>query len=104
MDQVSELGAWLRQGCQRHAVARVLRKPMTPNEIWQAARGFAPRIQLRDVWFLLRQMQASGLIRCLNPNAITGKLFVYSDLGREVAATAGITLASPAIDTILHSI
>lgn len=48
----------------------------------------APRVQLRDVWFLLRQLQAKGLVHCLNPSAITGKLFVYSDLGRQVAAAA----------------
>jgi len=95
MDQVAELGVWLKQGCQRHAVARVLRKPMTPNEIWRAARLLAPRIQLRDVWFLLRQMQAKGLVRCLNPNTVTGKLFVYSEFGRAVAASAGITLVIP---------
>jgi len=57
---------------------------MTTTEICAAARAFAPRIQLRDVWFVLRQMQQRNLARCLNPRHVTGKLCVLTIRGRRV--------------------
>jgi DNA-binding HxlR family transcriptional regulator len=51
---------------------------MTPSEIRQAAQAIAPRIQLRDVWFILRQMHRRGLIHCLNPKELTGKVYYWS--------------------------
>jgi hypothetical protein len=48
---------WLKRGTQRAAVAQALRKPMTGTEICTAAQSFNPRIKLRDVWYLLREMQ-----------------------------------------------
>ena len=85
MDQLEELGEFLKDGCQRMAVAQVLRKPMIPSEILQAAQVIAPRIQLRDVWFILKQFKTKGLVICLNPNVVTGKLFCFSDWGQQVA-------------------
>jgi len=66
MSLSNEHSDWLKRGTQRTAVARVLRKPMTASEICAAAREFAPRLQLRDVWFLMRQMAERGLARPLN--------------------------------------
>jgi len=57
---------------------------MTTTEICAAARVFAPRIQLRDVWFVLRQIQQRNLARCLNPRHVTGKLYVLTLRGRRV--------------------
>lgn len=61
---------------------------MTGKEIWLGARAQAPKIQLRDVWFLLRQLQTEGLVECLNPTEVTGRLYCYSDLGRQIAQKA----------------
>ena len=69
---------WLKRGRQRSAVAQVLRRPMTPSEIWRAAQSIAPRIQLRDVWFILRQMEQRKLVSCLNPKEVTGKICYWS--------------------------
>ena len=64
---------WIQNGRQRSTVAQVLRKPMTPTEILNAARQTNPRIQLRDIWFLMRQFQQHRFVRCLNPKSVTGK-------------------------------
>ena len=70
---------WLKRGRQRAAVARVLRKPMTATEICAAARAFAGHVQLRDVWFLMRQFQERGLVVCVNPRLVTGRLYSLTE-------------------------
>jgi len=87
---------WLKRGSQRAAVAQALRKPMTGTEICSAARTFNPRIQLRDVWHLLRQMQDREMVYCLNPRLVTGRLFALTERGRdEVHAAFGVVVAVP---------
>src|SRR5688500_815472 len=61
---------------------------MTESQICSKARALAPRIQLRDVWFLVRQCSAQGLTYCLNPGQVTGKLYFLTDLGRAVVEAA----------------
>ena len=64
---------------------------MTPSEIWRAAQAFNTRIQLRDVWLILRQCERRGLIRCFSRREINGKVYYWTDAGRAVAeATFGI--------------
>lgn len=87
---------WLKRGSQRAAVAQALRKPMTGTEICTAARSFNPRIQLRDVWHLLRQMQDREMVHCINPRLVTGRLFALTERGRdEVHAAFGVVVAVP---------
>jgi DNA-binding PadR family transcriptional regulator len=88
MTQTENLEKWLKAGCQRQAVAQVLTKPMIPSEIFAAAKQHAPRIQLRDVWFILNQMESKGLVSCLNPDVVTGKLFYWTESGNQTAAKA----------------
>jgi len=87
---------WLKRGTQRAAVAQALRKPMTGTEICAVARTFNPRIQLRDVWHLLRQMQEREIVYCLNPRLVTGRLYALTERGRdEVHAAFGVVVAAP---------
>ena len=77
MVQLESDSNWLKCGNQRAAVAAALTRPMTSSEIWRAAQKIAPRIQLRDVWFLLRQMQQRGLVTCYNPRELNGKVYYW---------------------------
>ncbi len=102
MSRAKDDTTWICRGRQRAAVARVLRKPMTTSEICTAAREFTPRIQLRDVWYLLQQMRERDLVRCLNPHHVTGKLYELTLRGRralpgafDVAPTINARPASP---------
>ena len=83
-----DLIKWIKRGRQRRAVAMSLRRPMTGTEIWTASRMRAPRIQLRDVWFLLKQFREARLVECVNPNEVTGRIYRYTDLGRRIATEA----------------
>ena len=82
MSLANDYKRWLQRGRQRAAIARVLRKPMTATEICAAAGKFTPQIQLRDVWFLMRQFERRGLAVCLNPQQVTGKLYCLTEPGR----------------------
>ena len=85
---------WIQRGTQRAAVARVLRKPMTGSEICRAARAFSPKIQLRDVWFLTRQLWRRGFVSILNARLTNGRLYCLTERGREAVRTAfGVTYA-----------
>lgn len=87
---------WIRRGSQRSAVARVLRKPMTATEICSAARQITPRIQLRDVWFLLRQFQERGLVTSPNPRVTNGRLHELTLRGVDAVREAfGMIVAPP---------
>jgi len=88
MKTKEDLGAWIKRGQQRIAVARVLRKPMIGSEICAAARRLTPRIQLRDVTFHLKQMRQRRLVYCLNPRQVTGKLYFFTDAGRRLMRSA----------------
>lgn len=87
---------WLKRGSQRAAVAQALRKPMTGTEICAVARTINPRIQLRDVWHLLHQMQEREMVHCINPRLVTGRLYALTERGRdEVHAAFGVVVAVP---------
>ena len=88
MSRERDDATWLKRGKQREAVAQTLRKPMTAKEICVASRAFAPRLQLRDVWHLLKQMRERGLATCYNPRLVTGRLFDLTDRGRAAVTVA----------------
>jgi hypothetical protein len=79
---------WLKRGRQKRVIVQVLRKPMTATEIVTAARQINPHLQLRDLWFLMPQLQQRNLIICLTPDELTGKLYCLTDFGRYVAEMA----------------
>ncbi|MFA6286046.1 MAG: hypothetical protein WC661_01580 [Opitutaceae bacterium] len=80
----SALIPWLQRGNQRRAVARSLVGIMTGTQLWHQARLHAPRINLRDVRAILRQLETQTLVRCINPEATSGRLFCVTPVGRVV--------------------
>ena len=96
MMQLESDVTWIKRGRQKTAVAQALRRPMTPSEIWRAARSQNRHIQLRDVWFILRECKRRGLIHRLGRRAVTGKVYYWTDQGRAVVgSTFAIVLAPP---------
>ena len=97
---------WLKRGKQRAAAARVLCKPMTAVEICETARTWAPKLQLRDVWFLMRQMADKGLALPLNEHSNNGRLYALTDPGRRAVAEAfdvSVAPRSTSIDWKVYS-
>lgn len=87
---------WISRGRQRRILAKVLLKPMTAGEIWQEARRFNPRIQLRDVCSLLRRFMEKGLVYCLAYEEVKGSIFFWTEYGMEIVpAVLGIELHAP---------
>ena len=68
---------------------------MTSTEICRAARVLNPNIQLRDIWFILREFKRRGLVQCLNPGQANGKLHCLTDLGRKVVKRAFDLVVAP---------
>jgi hypothetical protein len=75
------LQRWLARGRQRLAVVAVFRGVLTGAQLWREAAKLAPKIQLRDVRAILREFEARGLSRCLNPTATSGRLFEPTPAG-----------------------
>ena len=86
METSNQEAGWLKRGRQRSAVAQAIYKPMTEMQILEKARLLAPRIQLRDVWFQLRQLGEKELTYCLTPQPVTGKLYFLTETGRTAVA------------------
>src|SRR2546426_596259 len=61
---------------------------MTATQICQAAQTLDPHLQLRDVWFIMRQFREHELAVCLNPRQSTGKLYFWSEFGRKAVVRA----------------
>lgn len=76
---------WLKYGRQKRLIVQVLRKPMTAKEIMTAARQVNPRLQLRDLWFLLPQLIRRNVVQCLTPDELNSKLYCLTDFGRFAA-------------------
>jgi hypothetical protein len=100
MSLTNNYSDWLRRGKQRAAVARVLRKPMTAVEICEGARTWAPRVQLRDVWFLMRQMTNQGLAVPLNERSNNGRLYMLTDKGRKAVQETFKTCIPPTLSGV----
>ena len=95
MGKIAELSFWIQRGRQKRAIAQVLLTPMTSTEICRAARPLNPHIQLRDIWFVLGQFKRRGLVQCLNPGQVNGKLHCLTDLGRKVVKRAFALVVAP---------
>lgn len=86
------------RGRQKRAILPVLVHPLTETQICQAAQSSDPHILLRDVWYVLRQMQKRSLVQCLNPGQVTGRLYCLTDFGRKVVRAA-FNLKVPPLST-----
>ncbi len=73
---------------------------MTGREILKAARPHSPCLQFRDVWHLTQEFQKEGLLACLNPDEQTGRLYCWTDLGRESIGIAFGLAVEPAPEDV----
>jgi DNA-binding PadR family transcriptional regulator len=70
---------------QKTALIKALRKPMTGTELLEAMCEECPNAQLRDIWRLLKNLEKRGLVYCLTPEEITGRLYFFTEKGLEMA-------------------
>ena len=69
-----ELWKWIENGCQRKLVATQLYKPMTSVELCRLCQVQNPSILPQDVYAILRDMHARGIVQILNEKHRKGRL------------------------------
>ena len=77
---------WIKAGCQRAAVVQALYKPQIASDILRKALPLAPRLLLRDVWFVLNELQGKSLAYRLTPRLVTGTVYFLTEKGRASVA------------------
>lgn len=80
----NEVLKWAKRGSQKRAVLQALNGPMTPVAILRRAQRINPKISFGDVSHLLHEMERRGLIKCLTPTLLTGKIYCPTRIGREL--------------------
>jgi DNA-binding MarR family transcriptional regulator len=70
---------------QKKALLESLQKPMTGTELLAAMHAKkCKKTRLRDIWRLLKNMEARRLVYCLTPGEVTGRLYFFTEKGRKV--------------------
>jgi len=75
---------WIHWGTQKQAVLQVITRPMTPTEIMRRARDINPRISFGDISTLIREFERRGILECLTPQQITGRIYFPTNYGRRL--------------------
>ncbi len=84
MTSIEELSDWIKNGKQRAIIAKTMIYPMTGTEILRATLPYNPSILLGDIWWNIKQFTEKGLVECMNPSDITGRLYTKTIIGRRV--------------------
>ena len=77
-----KLFAWLKRGKRRQSVLEVLsksNKPMSTNEIKTELK-----IAISQSSFTLKELMDKKLVSSVNPDDNIGKLYLMTDLGKQV--------------------
>ena len=74
-----ELFSWVIRGNQRRKVILALEKPTIPSKIKKEAK-----MSLSNVSKILSTFKKRGLVHCLNPGAITGRIYELTEKGQWV--------------------
>jgi len=77
-------------GRQRLAVAKALAIPGAPALITERALVYAPRIRIHEVSTILKLFMQKGLVCCLNPKDVNGRIYCWSEKGGQVVEGLGL--------------
>ena len=90
----------MRWGTQKQAILQVITRPMIPTEIMRKAKGINPRISFGDTSTLIRGLERRGIIECITPQQITGRLYFPTNYGRRLIWRIFNIKVSPIEDSI----
>lgn len=74
---------WMKRGKQKQAIFQSIRYPMSPSEILKTAKKINPKITFGDVSNIIRQAERKGIIYCLTPIRLTGRIYFLTQEGRK---------------------
>ena len=72
-------------GNQQLAVLNSIRKPTTGKQLLESSKRSAPRISYADIRQILRLFEKWKIVRCLNPDSQTGRIYSLTAKGLAVA-------------------
>lgn len=72
------------RGKQRRAVYDALSEPRCVKDVLLLARQTAPRITYQDARHILRNLERKRLVRCLNPDALTGRVYCQRHISQNI--------------------
>jgi hypothetical protein len=79
---------WIKWGSQKQAVLRALSRPMTPTELLREAKKFNRKISFGDMSNLTCEFMKRGIVECLTPRQLTGRIYCLTDYGRQLVQRA----------------
>ncbi len=86
---------WIKRGRQKRELAIALQRPMTPNELFEAVRKHCPKVQLRDIWRLLKHFEKREIISCLSPREPKCRVYFFTEEGSTVVKQSlGISVST----------
>ena len=75
---------WIKRGRQKQAIFRVIQNPMTPAEILGRSREINSKITFGDVTNIVRMGEKKGIVICLTPERLTGRIYFLTKYGRSL--------------------
>ena len=76
---------WISRGNQKKAVLQAISKPMMPSQILREAKKLNRKISFADLSNLMREFAERGIVECLTPRQLTGRIYYFTDYGRQLA-------------------
>jgi DNA-binding HxlR family transcriptional regulator len=75
---------WINWGKQKQAVLQVITRPIIPTEIMRKARRINNRISFGDTSALIREFERRGILQCITPEQLTGRIYFPTNYGRRL--------------------
>ena len=75
---------WINWGSQKQAILRAMGKPMMPSRLLREARKLNRKISFGDLSSIIRECMGRGIVECLTPRQLTGRIYCLTDYGRQL--------------------
>ena len=79
---------WIKRGKQKQSVFRVMIRPASPSELLRDSRRINPKITFGDVSNIIREAERKGIMECLTPDRLTGRIYFLTASGRSLVSYA----------------
>jgi len=80
-----KLLAWILRGSQKREIIKVITGRKIPAQIYQEAVKLNPKITRNSVSDVLREFREKGIVECINPKEIKGRIYELTKLGKKIS-------------------
>jgi Mn-dependent DtxR family transcriptional regulator len=86
MSKKLELEAWILRGSQKRIIFGLLKgRRIIPAQLYEEAIKINSKITRNSVSDVLREFKKKGVVQCLNPKEVKGRIYTLTKLGEEIA-------------------